>query len=245
MSRFISTLAALSLGLTPLAALAQSPDGTAASGSAQTAGTAPMGQAGSARDPGSQALSRANMDMHAEMMNLPMTGNADVDFMRNMIAHHRGAVAMAQAVLDHGKDPEVRQMAEKIISAQQAEMKEMQDWLTQNAPESAVPAAGASAPASGLAGTGSATDGSPADDAAGAAGSSDGAAADGSAGGQGDDNTNATSQNMSSTGSSGSGTGVTGSGSSAGEVSSSTNAESGTITGGTTTPSQGTATIPQ
>lgn len=245
MSRFISTLAALSLGLTPLAALAQSPDGTAASGSAETAGTAPMGQAGSAGDPGSQALSRANMDMHAEMMNLPMTGNADVDFMRNMIAHHRGAVAMAQAVLDHGKDPEVRQMAEKIISAQQAEMKEMQDWLTQNAPESAMPAAGASAPTSGLAGTGSATDGgSPADDAAGATGGSDGAAADGSAGGQGDD-TNAASQNMSSTGSSDSGTGVTGSGSSAGEVSSSTNAESGTITGGTTTPSQGTATIPQ
>lgn len=67
--------------------------------------------------------------MHAGMMSVKPTGNADVDFVQGMIPHHQGAIDMAKVVLEKGKDPEIKKLAEGIIKAQESEIKLMNDWL--------------------------------------------------------------------------------------------------------------------
>lgn len=84
----------------------------------------PMGH-----DSGSTAaLKAANAKMH-EAMAAPMTGNADVDFVRGMIAHHQGAIDMAKVELQYGKDEKIRALAKDIIKAQEGEITMMKAWL--------------------------------------------------------------------------------------------------------------------
>jgi uncharacterized protein (DUF305 family) len=81
--------------------------------------------------PSSKAFAEANARMH-EGMDIRFTGNADVDFVRGMIAHHQGAIDMAKIELEHGKDETIRKLADDIIRAQEAEIKMMREWLTRN-----------------------------------------------------------------------------------------------------------------
>jgi uncharacterized protein (DUF305 family) len=46
-----------------------------------------------------------------------------------MIEHHDGAIDMAQTELSQGADPKVKDLAEEIISAQRAEIDQMQKIL--------------------------------------------------------------------------------------------------------------------
>jgi uncharacterized protein (DUF305 family) len=52
-------------------------------------------------------------------------------FLQSMIVHHQGAIDMSQTELAQGSNPDARQLAQKIINTQQAEIKEMQTLLQQ------------------------------------------------------------------------------------------------------------------
>ena len=62
---------------------------------------------------------------------MPMvhTGDADAHFIKNMIPHHQMAIDMAKKELKAGKNDEARDMAQKIIDAQEEEISKMQGWL--------------------------------------------------------------------------------------------------------------------
>jgi Domain of unknown function (DUF305) len=50
------------------------------------------------------------------------TGDVDADFVAMMVPHHQGAIDMAVAVLRHGRNPQIRRLAQEIIVTQQQEI---------------------------------------------------------------------------------------------------------------------------
>ncbi len=74
-----------------------------------------------------RAFKQANEKMHRDMT-IRFSGDADRDFVAGMIAHHQGAIDMAKVVLQHGKDAEIRKLAQEIISAQEKEIAQMREW---------------------------------------------------------------------------------------------------------------------
>jgi Domain of unknown function (DUF305) len=80
----------------------------------------------------------ASMDkMHMAMTAIARSGNSDIDFVRLMIPHHQAAIDMAKTQLLYGKDPQMRRLAQEIITDQQLEIELMERWLKQR--ESAEP----------------------------------------------------------------------------------------------------------
>jgi len=69
--------------------------------------------------------------MHMTTGEVKRSGNSDVDFVRLMLPHHQAAIDMAKTQLLYGKDPQMRRLAQEIITDQQSEIELMQRWLQQ------------------------------------------------------------------------------------------------------------------
>ena len=64
----------------------------------------------------------------ADSARLPWTA-ADAHFMSAMIHHHAQAILMARWAATHGASPSVQNLADRIVNAQQDEIRTMQQWL--------------------------------------------------------------------------------------------------------------------
>jgi uncharacterized protein (DUF305 family) len=69
--------------------------------------------------------------MNRDQMRQMMGASADFDrmFLQMMIPHHAGAITMAQQALAQAEHPEIKTLAQSIVTTQQAEIAEMQDHL--------------------------------------------------------------------------------------------------------------------
>lgn len=76
--------------------------------------------------------SSMNMSMNSMMADLEgKTGDEyDKAFITSMIAHHEGAVKMAQLSATNAKREEIKNLSKNIISAQEKEISEMKQWQT-------------------------------------------------------------------------------------------------------------------
>lgn len=86
---------------------------------------------------GHEGMDMGGMDMDGMsqeevMAELQQKSGADFDtqFLTAMIAHHEGAVEMSEEELTNGLNPEALELAQRIIDAQQSEIQEMQQLLT-------------------------------------------------------------------------------------------------------------------
>lgn len=100
---------------------AQVEDG-AVSGAPHAAHTAP-----GAPTAGDRAFAASEASMH-EKMAAASGETVDQAYIAKMIAHHEGAVEMAEVALRDSRDPEIRRMAQAVVDAQTREIAEMRAW---------------------------------------------------------------------------------------------------------------------
>ncbi len=123
------------LGMIPLSVLslaACSSKTSTQAGETSSPGDSSMAQT----DPGSMGnpSSSSSMPMdHSSMASMdlgPADESFDLRFIDGMTPHHEGAVAMAQEALQKSTRPEIRQLAQAIIDAQEKEISQLKEWRT-------------------------------------------------------------------------------------------------------------------
>jgi len=78
---------------------------------------------------GSLGVPAHMMGMSGDIAMLKTASPFDAAFMNMMIPHHQGAIVMAKAELRKGQNPQLRTLAQNIITAQQGEIAGMRKHL--------------------------------------------------------------------------------------------------------------------
>jgi hypothetical protein len=87
-------------------------------------------------EPSFLAENGAAMKKMMDDMAVKPTGDVDADFVAMMVPHHQGAIDMALAVLRHGRNPQIKRLAQEIIVTQQQEIAVMRLAVGQPLPPS-------------------------------------------------------------------------------------------------------------
>ncbi|MEO5647319.1 MAG: DUF305 domain-containing protein [Chitinophagaceae bacterium] len=78
---------------------------------------------------GHDHLGDAMREMMSKMKGMTMSGNLDKDFATMMISHHEGAIKMSEDEISHGKNFELKKMAQKMMEDQKKEIGDLQAFL--------------------------------------------------------------------------------------------------------------------
>lgn len=87
---------------------------------------------GAEATPGGHAghgMSAEEMGMDVDLDELRRAEPFDRAFLEAMIRHHEGAVRMAEQIRSSTERPELRELADDIVSTQRAEIERMRAWL--------------------------------------------------------------------------------------------------------------------
>lgn len=82
-------------------------------------------------DEAQKAFMEGMMQTHLPMMEGIMAEDTDIAFACGMIPHHRAAIAMAKVELQYGDNEWTKEMATKIIAAQEQEIAELTKWIVE------------------------------------------------------------------------------------------------------------------
>jgi uncharacterized protein (DUF305 family) len=80
---------------------------------------------------GGHEMSPEEMGMDVDLEELRRAEPFDRAFLEAMIRHHEGAVRMAEQIRSSTERPELLELADQIITAQQAEIEQMRTWLAE------------------------------------------------------------------------------------------------------------------
>ena len=72
------------------------------------------------------------LENHAVLITVKTSEDVDTDFVHLMFPHHQAAIDMAKTELAYGRDPQMRRLAQEIITDQQSEIDLMQLWRKQH-----------------------------------------------------------------------------------------------------------------
>ena len=106
---------------------------TASWASAQTtrAASQPRVTQGQTSGAGSEEMHRVMKGGMDKMGQMPMTGDVDKDFAMMMKMHHQQAIDMARVEVQNGRSAQMKALANKIIKDQQAEIRQIDQFLQQ------------------------------------------------------------------------------------------------------------------
>lgn len=75
-------------------------------------------------------VSLEDMGMSEETMDFSKTPDVDEAFATMMIAHHEGAIMMAELAADRAERPEIKELASSIIEAQRSEIEDLRPYAS-------------------------------------------------------------------------------------------------------------------